>query len=114
MVGTAGVRIRVPDQGRSTRLRNGVRDKRQATRQALVHRCRAATAACARARLASRGPSPQTLRFALIITGGRPRVSWGPPRRGEARARVGFRSTTEPHTLPRPAPQPKGVLRETR
>jgi hypothetical protein len=56
--------------------------RRGDAQQASVHRCRVVTAACARARPASRGPYPQTLLSAVTTIGGQPRVSWGVPRRG--------------------------------
>lgn len=65
-------------------LRKEVRDPRYSARQTSVHGCRATTAACAKARLASRGPSRQTLHSALTTTGGRLRVSWWVPRPSEA------------------------------
>lgn len=111
--GGYGGRGQGPVQGVDTRLRKEVRGSTGAAWQASVHRYRATAAACARARPAFRGPSPQTLRSVLTTTGGPPRVSWGVPRPSEARVRLGFHST-DPRTPPRPTPQPKGALRGTR
>lgn len=76
-----------------------------------MHRYRAAAAAaCARARPAFRGPSPQTLRSALTTTGGPPPVSGGVSRPRKARARLASSSTTEPRTPPCRTPSAQGRL----